>query len=60
MAGAHHDHRTPRLRQDLCHRSLHVENLAHETTLSCSSPRDEALAADHASIGVRMKPHAPP
>ncbi|KAF3513364.1 hypothetical protein F2Q69_00000243 [Brassica cretica] len=35
-------------------------NLVNPRLPSCSSRRDESVATNHASIGVRTKPHAPP
>ncbi|CAN6906880.1 unnamed protein product, partial [Brassica oleracea] len=32
----------------------------HPRPPSCSSRRDEAVDTNHASIGARTKPHAPP
>ncbi|KAF3608238.1 hypothetical protein DY000_02045814 [Brassica cretica] len=41
-------------------RGTSPSNLAHAKPPSCSPRRDEALATDHATIGVRTKPLEPP
>ncbi|KAF2592679.1 hypothetical protein F2Q70_00042838 [Brassica cretica] len=35
-------------------------NLVNPRPPSCSSPRDESVATENASIGARTKPYAPP
>ncbi|KAG5400350.1 hypothetical protein IGI04_014957 [Brassica rapa subsp. trilocularis] len=66
MARAHHDHRTPRLRQGCHHRlpQLRIAGNRHLLSFvfppSCSFRRDEAIATDHDAIRVRLKSLEPP
>ncbi|KAF3520921.1 hypothetical protein DY000_02059628 [Brassica cretica] len=50
---------SPELITTTAHRDVDKLNLTHAKPPSCSSRRDEAIATDHAAIGVPMKQHSP-